>query len=82
MQQSVCVQSTHTEVHVYPCVTCVSLLLDCSLKVKDVLREFDADGSLARHRHGEVRGRCVLLFTIRSAPPKLAHSDVSYKAHN
>ncbi|XP_074538286.1 diacylglycerol kinase, alpha a [Halichoeres trimaculatus] len=25
----------------------------CSLKVKDVLREFDADGSLARHRHGE-----------------------------
>lgn len=55
------------QVHVYPCVTCVSLLPDCSLKVKDVLREFDADGSLARHRHGEVRGRCVLLFsTIRS----------------
>uniref|UniRef100_A0A8C7ZXG0 Diacylglycerol kinase n=1 Tax=Oryzias sinensis TaxID=183150 RepID=A0A8C7ZXG0_9TELE len=25
----------------------------CSLKVKDVLREFDADGSLAQHRHGE-----------------------------
>ncbi|XP_049920313.1 diacylglycerol kinase, alpha a isoform X2 [Epinephelus moara] len=25
----------------------------CSLKVKDVLREFDADGRLARHRHGE-----------------------------
>ncbi|KAK7884927.1 hypothetical protein WMY93_028050 [Mugilogobius chulae] len=25
----------------------------CSLKVKDVLREFDPDGSLARHRHGE-----------------------------
>uniref|UniRef100_A0AAY4D8C0 Diacylglycerol kinase n=1 Tax=Denticeps clupeoides TaxID=299321 RepID=A0AAY4D8C0_9TELE len=28
-------------------------LLDCSLKVKDVLREFDTDGSLARHRHKE-----------------------------
>uniref|UniRef100_A0A3Q3JHT2 Diacylglycerol kinase n=1 Tax=Monopterus albus TaxID=43700 RepID=A0A3Q3JHT2_MONAL len=27
--------------------------IECSLKVKDVLREFDADGSLARHRHGE-----------------------------
>ncbi|CAB1336559.1 unnamed protein product [Coregonus sp. 'balchen'] len=25
----------------------------CRLKVKDVLREFDADGSLAQHRHGE-----------------------------
>ncbi|XP_024149381.1 diacylglycerol kinase, alpha a [Oryzias melastigma] len=25
----------------------------CSLKVKDVLREFDADGDLAQHRHGE-----------------------------
>lgn len=25
----------------------------CSLKVKDVLREFDADGRLAQHRHGE-----------------------------
>lgn len=25
----------------------------CSLKVKDVLMEFDADGSLAQHRHGE-----------------------------
>ncbi|XP_028849240.1 diacylglycerol kinase alpha-like [Denticeps clupeoides] len=25
----------------------------CSLKVKDVLREFDTDGSLARHRHKE-----------------------------
>lgn len=25
----------------------------CSLKVKDVLKEFDADGTLARHRHGE-----------------------------
>ncbi|KAL6119514.1 dgka [Pungitius sinensis] len=25
----------------------------CRLKVKDVLREFDADGRLARHRHGE-----------------------------
>ncbi|KAM8829362.1 diacylglycerol kinase alpha-like isoform 2-T2 [Synchiropus picturatus] len=25
----------------------------CSLKVKDVLREFDADGRLAKHRHGE-----------------------------
>lgn len=50
------------EMHVYPSMTCVSLLPDCSLKVKDVLREFDADGSLARHRHGEVRGRCVLLF--------------------
>uniref|UniRef100_A0A8D3CKK8 Diacylglycerol kinase n=1 Tax=Scophthalmus maximus TaxID=52904 RepID=A0A8D3CKK8_SCOMX len=25
----------------------------CSVKVKDVLRRFDADGSLARHRHGE-----------------------------
>uniref|UniRef100_A0A1A7XEI2 Diacylglycerol kinase n=1 Tax=Iconisemion striatum TaxID=60296 RepID=A0A1A7XEI2_9TELE len=25
----------------------------CSLKVKDVLREFDKDGRLARHRHGE-----------------------------
>jgi hypothetical protein len=35
----------------------VSLLLpDCTLKVKDVLREFDADGRLAQHRHGEVRG--------------------------
>lgn len=32
------------------------LLLDCSLRVKDVLREFDADGRLAQHRHGEVRG--------------------------
>ncbi|TMS16798.1 Diacylglycerol kinase beta [Larimichthys crocea] len=27
--------------------------IEYSLKVKDVLREFDADGSLARHRHGE-----------------------------
>uniref|UniRef100_A0A8C7IZ37 Diacylglycerol kinase n=1 Tax=Oncorhynchus kisutch TaxID=8019 RepID=A0A8C7IZ37_ONCKI len=26
---------------------------DCTLKVKDVLREFDADGRLAQHRHGE-----------------------------
>ncbi|XP_054902124.1 diacylglycerol kinase, alpha a isoform X1 [Poeciliopsis prolifica] len=25
----------------------------CSLKVKDVLREFDKDGRLAQHRHGE-----------------------------
>ncbi|KAM9505428.1 diacylglycerol kinase alpha-like isoform 1-T3 [Salvelinus alpinus] len=25
----------------------------CTLKVKDVLREFDADGRLAQHRHGE-----------------------------
>ncbi|KAI5612135.1 diacylglycerol kinase alpha, partial [Silurus asotus] len=25
----------------------------CSLKVKDVLREFDADGQLAQYRHGE-----------------------------
>uniref|UniRef100_A0A8C7R6U2 Diacylglycerol kinase n=1 Tax=Oncorhynchus mykiss TaxID=8022 RepID=A0A8C7R6U2_ONCMY len=25
----------------------------CSLRVKDVLREFDADGRLAQHRHGE-----------------------------
>uniref|UniRef100_A0A3P8X1K4 Diacylglycerol kinase n=1 Tax=Cynoglossus semilaevis TaxID=244447 RepID=A0A3P8X1K4_CYNSE len=25
----------------------------CTLRVKDVLREFDADGNLARHRHGE-----------------------------
>uniref|UniRef100_A0A8C5GSQ5 Diacylglycerol kinase n=1 Tax=Gouania willdenowi TaxID=441366 RepID=A0A8C5GSQ5_GOUWI len=30
-----------------------NLIIYCSLKVKDVLREFDADGRLARHRHGE-----------------------------
>lgn len=42
---------------VQSCVTCVSLPPDCSLKVKDVLKEFDADGTLARHRHGEVRGQ-------------------------
>lgn len=35
----------------------MSLPPDCSLKVKDVLKEFDADGTLARHRHGEVRGQ-------------------------
>uniref|UniRef100_A0A4W6FEF2 Diacylglycerol kinase n=1 Tax=Lates calcarifer TaxID=8187 RepID=A0A4W6FEF2_LATCA len=46
----------------------------CSLKVKDVLREFDADGSLARHRHGEVRGRRVLLFNIKLTAPK-THSQ-------
>ncbi|KAG7221720.1 hypothetical protein INR49_000087 [Caranx melampygus] len=34
----------------------------CSLKVKDVLREFDADGRLARHRHGEVREDDILLL--------------------
>uniref|UniRef100_A0A4W4EEG8 Diacylglycerol kinase n=1 Tax=Electrophorus electricus TaxID=8005 RepID=A0A4W4EEG8_ELEEL len=28
----------------------------CSLKVKDVLREFDADGQLAQYRHGECIG--------------------------
>lgn len=60
----------------YPCVTCVSLLPDNNLKVKDVLREFYADGSLARHRHGEVRGQSVLLFTVKSIPPKLIHRDV------
>lgn len=38
---------------------CVCVPPDCSLKVKDVLREFDADGRLAQHRHGEVRGRFV-----------------------
>lgn len=41
-------------------MSCVSLPPDCSVKVKDVLREFDADGSLARHRHGEVRGWLLL----------------------
>lgn len=61
-------------VHVCPCVTCVCLPTDCSLKVKDVLREFDADGSLARHRHGEVRGRSALLFTIRSTSPTLQNT--------
>lgn len=60
----------------------MSLLPDCSLKVKDVLREFDADGRLAQHRHGEVRGHCVLLFNIRFTPLKLTHSDVSYEPHN
>ena len=52
-------------------VLCVSLPPDCSVKVKDVLREFDADGSLARHRHGEVRGRPAL------TPPPLAHESRS-----
>uniref|UniRef100_A0AAR2IXR9 Diacylglycerol kinase n=1 Tax=Pygocentrus nattereri TaxID=42514 RepID=A0AAR2IXR9_PYGNA len=31
----------------------LSVFTDCSLKVKDVLREFDADGRLAQYRHGE-----------------------------
>lgn len=48
-----------------------SLPPDCSLKVKDVLREFDADGDLAQHRHGEVRERRVLL---RPTPGKLTHT--------
>lgn len=50
---------TSAHVQLQPCVTFVFLLPDCSLKVKDVLREFDKDGRLAQHRHGEVRGRCV-----------------------
>lgn len=44
----------HRGTRVFPNDLCVSFS-DCSLKVKDVLREFDADGRLAQHRHGEVR---------------------------
>lgn len=60
----------------YPCVTCVSLPPD-SLKVKDVLREFDADGSLARHRHGEVRGGwdSVSSYQVHSK------THINYEAH-
>lgn len=55
-------------------------LADCSLKVKDVLREFDADGSLARHRHGEVSSVCSpadpLLEREALSAPAALHSAV------
>lgn len=49
------------------CVTFVTLLPDCRLKVKDVLREFDADGRLAQHRHGEVRGNHSQVYRPRKS---------------
>lgn len=61
-------QTTECESQSVCMCSCVSpSLTDCSLKVKDVLREFDADGSLAQHRHGEVSSIC-------STRPELLHS--------
>ncbi|XP_036389348.1 diacylglycerol kinase, alpha a [Megalops cyprinoides] len=48
--------STDTEVKVLSPVDFIQLqqYIDyCRLKVKDVMKEFDADGRLAQHRHGE-----------------------------
>lgn len=67
---------THSRVELHS-VTCVSLLPDNNLKVKDVLMEFNASGRLARHRHGEVRGQSVLLFAVQSSPPNGIHGDAS-----
>ncbi|KAJ4919855.1 hypothetical protein JOQ06_023072 [Pogonophryne albipinna] len=51
----------------------------CRLKVKDVLREFNADGRLARHRHGEVR-RSTYHFTELS-PLALMRQERLIHAH-